>query len=243
MADLDQPQVSVSRRATASRRGTGRGPLSRSEILHAAIELIDDEGLRALTMRKLGARLGVEAMALYHHVPSRDQLLDGIVEKVIDDLYDDPMVHGDAPDGWQPYLQRLAHGVRRIALTHPEVFPLIATRPPSAPWIKPPLRSLRWMESFLSTLASCGFSDSDAATAYRSFSSFLLGHMLLEVSALGVDTGPIEEADPDSTPRTDLSAYPTVERLERELSQDHAAVEFEVALESLILRLEDVLKT
>ncbi len=151
------------------------------------------------------------------------------------------MVHGDAPDGWQPYVQRLAHGVRRVALTHPEVFPLIATRPPSAPWLKPPLRSLRWTESFLSTLVSCGFNDTDAATAYRSLSSFLLGHVLLEVSALGVDTSPVAEADPDTTPGQDLSDYPTLQRLQHELSQDHAAAEFEEALEVLMVRLEDVL--
>ncbi len=67
----------------------------------------------------------------------------------------------------------------------PQVFPLIATRPPAAPWLRPPLRSLRWMESFLSTLHSCGFADDAAVAAYRGFSSFLLGHLLLEVSALG----------------------------------------------------------
>ncbi len=89
-------------------------------------------------------------------------------------------------------LQRLAHGVRRIALAHPQVFPLIASRPPAAPWVRPPLRSLRWMENFLDNLIGCGFDDAAAVAAYRAFSSFLLGHLLLEVSAQGVDTGPVE---------------------------------------------------
>ena len=132
--------------------------MDRRTILLAAVTLIDQNDLRHLTMRRLGAHLGVEGMALYHYIHGREDLLDGIVELVIDDLYGDPDVHL-AADDWQDYLQRLAHGVRRIALAHPQVFPLVATRPPAAPWVRPPLRSLRWMESFLETLHRCGFSD------------------------------------------------------------------------------------
>ena len=133
------------------------------------------------------------------------------------------------------YLQRLAHGLRRIALAHPEVFPLVATRPPAAPWIRPPLRSLRWIESMLQVMTSAGFSDEAAAAAYRAFSSFLLGHLLLEVSALGVETGPVEE--PDVAPDNDLSDYPILRRLEPHLAQDVAGEDFEEALEALLDRV------
>jgi len=217
--------------------GAGRRTLDRRTILLAAVTLIDEHDLRFLTMRRLGSHLGVEAMALYHYVHSREDLLDGIVELVIDDLYGDPDVHMSTDD-WQDYLQRLAHGVRRIALAHPQVFPLIATRPPAAPWVRPPLRSLRWMESFLETMHRCGFSDAASVAAYRAFSSFLLGHLLLEVSAQGADVGPIEQADPDDRPKTDLSEYPRLKSLEPELSQDHSAEEFELTLETLLDRLE-----
>jgi AcrR family transcriptional regulator len=101
-------------------------------VLGAAVEFIDEHGVAALTMRRLGAYLGVEGMALYRYVHGRDGLIDGVVETVLDELYGDPDVQMSASEGWQDYLQRLAHGVRRIALAHPEVFPLIATRPPSA---------------------------------------------------------------------------------------------------------------
>jgi len=216
------------------------GSLDRRKVLQAAVTLVDQHELRYLTMRRLGQQLGVEAMSLYHYVHSREDLLDGIVELVIDDLYGDPDVHLTAHD-WQDYLERLAHGVRRIALAHPQVFPLIATRPPAAPWVRPPLRSLRWMESFLETLHQCGFSDPAAVAAYRSFSSFLLGHLLLEVSARGADIGPIEQADPDDPPRTDLTEYPRLKKLQPELSQDHSADEFEEALKTLLDRLERLL--
>jgi AcrR family transcriptional regulator len=237
--DPDSPEGlgdSASAAAPTVAPGT-RKSLDRRTILLAAITLIDEHGLRYLTMRNLGAHLGVEAMALYHYVHSREDLLDGIVELVIDDLYGDPDVHLSAAV-WQDYLQRLAHGVRRIALAHPQVFPLIATRPPAAPWVRPPLRSLRWMESFLDTLHRCGFSDSGCVGAYRSFSSFLLGHLLLEVSGQGADIGPIEQANPDDKTGTDLSQYPRLQSLEVELSQDHSADEFEEALETLLDRID-----
>ncbi|RBY79426.1 TetR/AcrR family transcriptional regulator [Blastococcus sp. TF02-09] len=224
--------------------GSGRTALDRRRIIGAAVEFIDAHGLAALTMRRLGAHLGVEAMALYRYVPSRDNLLDGVVEAVVDELYGDPDVHLTPGHGWQDYLQRLAHGVRRIALAHPEVFPLVATRPPAAPWVRPPLRSLRWVESFLVALIDSGFSEEAAVSAYRAYSSFLLGHLLLEVSQQGVAVNAEDKPEgvEEAQAATDLSEYPTVVRLEPLLSLDESAAEFEEALENLLERLELVLR-
>jgi AcrR family transcriptional regulator len=210
-------------------------------VISAAIDYVDVYGLPRLTMRRLAARLGVEAMSLYKHVRSRDQLLDAIVEQVLDELYRDPEVHLQPQgDDWQDYLRRLAHGLRRIALTHPQVFPLIGTRPPSAPWIRPPLRSLRWIDALLGGLTASGFSAAEAAAAYKAFTSFLLGHLLLEVAQLDVPIGPeevrqIEKPDP---PQIELGNYPTVRHLARPLAENTAAIEFETALENLLERLE-----
>jgi AcrR family transcriptional regulator len=218
--------------------GSGRPGLDRRRILGAAVEFIDANGLNALTMRRLGAHLGVEAMALYRYVPGRESLLDGVVETVIDELYGDPDVHMEPRHGWEDYLQRLAHGVRRIALAHPEVFPLVATRPPSAPWIRPPLRSLRWVESFLVALRAHGFSDVAAVAAYRAYSSFLLGHLLLEVSQKGVKISPEDEPEGSVQSEVDVDQYPLVVELEPLLSLDESAAEFEEALENLVDRLQ-----
>jgi AcrR family transcriptional regulator len=240
-ADPDSPEGRGGAAAVnpAAPPGAGRAGLDRRRILGAAIEFIDRHGLEALTMRRLGAHLGVEAMALYRYVAGRDQLLDGVVETVIDELYGDPDVHLAASHGWQDYLQRLAHGVRRIALAHPEVFPLVASRPPAAPWVRPPLRSLRWVESFLTALIGSGFTEAAAVTAYRAYSSFLLGHLLLEVSQKGVRISTEDRPDgvPEVAAATDLSEYPTVVRLEPLLSLDESAAEFEEALEDLLERL------
>lgn len=216
---------------------TERAPLSRERILQAAVALIDAEGLQQLSMRRLGRELGVEAMALYRYVPSRSDLLDGVVETVVDELYADPEVHLLPRNSWQEYVIRLAHGVRRMALAHPEAFPLVATRPPAAPWVRPPLRSLRWIESFLTGLLSQGFSHADAVHAYRAFSSFLLGHLLLELSALGVDTGPVEEEPQSQTDVDVLADYPLLIELSPGLSEFHFDAEFDESLHNLLDRL------
>ena len=216
---------------------SARVPLSRDRIIGAAITFVDEQGLRDLTMRRLGATLGVEAMSLYRYVPGREELLDGVVETIIGEMYDDKDVLTKPQDGWQDFLQRLAHGVRRVALAHPQAFPLVASRPTEAPWIRPPLRNLRWVELFLDGLIDEGFSEEAAVVAYRGFTSFLLGHLLLEVSSLGADVGPLDVIDP-STGDPDLVEYPTVRRLSGALSENHAATEFEEALESLLERLQ-----
>lgn len=223
---------------TSSRVGRTRPPqLSREVILDAATRFVDQEGLRQLTMRKLGAWCGVEAMALYRYVSGREELISAIVDRVIDTLYDDQLQSRGADGGWQEYLQRLAHGVRNIALTHPDLFPLIATRPPEAPWVRPPLRSLRWMETFLDTLRKYGFDDEGAVAAYRTFTTFLLGQLLLEVAARGTEFGQVD-THARNAPSADLTTHPNLLRLQELLSEDRGAAEFEEALENLLDRLE-----
>ena len=175
-----------------------RPPLSRERIVAAAIAFVDRRGLTALTMRRLGTELGVEAMSLYRYVAGRDDLLEGMVDQMVD----------AAPPGPE---RRAARSGRRLAglpavarprrpaagQEHPHVFPLIATRHPAAPWLRPPLRSLRVVEDFLSTLVARGFTDDGAVAAYRAFSSFLLGHLLLEAAMLGSRTAPAVDLEDD----------------------------------------------
>lgn len=211
-----------------------RRPLDRDQILREAVRLIDEHGRDRLTMRRLGGALGVEAMALYRYVPGREQLLDGVVEFVMNELWERTMT-GPLPGSWQEYLQELAHGVRDIAVAHPRVFPLVATRPPAAPWLRPPLRSLRWVESFLESLARFGFTDRDSVLIYRSFATFLLGHLLLE-SASNDATGSVVQ-DVEFFESNDLTNYPRLLSLAGELAQNGYEVEFEDSLEDLINRI------
>jgi AcrR family transcriptional regulator len=236
-SDIDGDRDVVEGQAPPSERTA----LSQERIVAAAVEFIDTSGLPGLTMRRLGSMLGVEAMSMYRYVPGREVLLDEVVASIVAQMDEDPDVLTEPRDGWQDFLQRLAHGVRRVALSHPRAFPLVASRPAEAPWLRPPLRSLAWVEHFLTGLRSEGFSDEAAVRAYRSFTSFLLGTLLLEVASLGADLGPldvVEEGDPGPA----AAQFPLVHQLRHGLSEDHSAEEFEEALEDNLERIA-LLKT
>ncbi len=235
---VDQKQVPDADLAVVEGRQppSARMPLDRERIVDAAIAFIDEHGLPGLTMRRLGGILNVEAMALYRYVPSKEDLLDAVVERLVSSMERDPEVLRTPSDGWQDFLQRMAHGVRRVALEHPEAFPLVASRPPEAPWLRPPLRSLEWVEAFLDGLTDEGFTDEAAVAGYRAFTSFLLGHLLLEVSTHGADIGPLDVLD-DGSADPGLKEFPSVRRMRGALSEDHAATEFEESLENLLERM------
>src|SRR5690606_8025265 len=93
--------------------------MSRERVLEAALDLVDQVGVRGLSMRKLGAALGVEAMTIYYYVPNRDAVLDGLVERVATSAF---VVDPDAE--WRSLLRDFASGFRRELLRHPGVLPL-----------------------------------------------------------------------------------------------------------------------
>lgn len=216
--------------------------LSRDLIIDAALAHIDRDGAQGLSMRSLGQDLNVEAMSLYRYVHGKEDLLEGVVGRLMDNLASS--IDEELAQHWQGFLQAVAHQVRQIAIDHPRAFPLVATRHPAAPWLRPPLRSVEFVDSFLATLIEQGFSDAQAVAAYRSFTSFLLGQLLLESAARGAETGPVEEtldegnADiPEGDGGVDLKATPQVKRLRALLSEDRSNEEFETSLEMLLDRL------
>ena len=225
---------------------TGAGakkPLDRDVVVQAALRFIDQHGAQGLTMRGLGQDLGVGGMALYRYVRGREDLLEAVVKMLLEGLRND--LDRQLSETWRGYLQTLAHAVRRIAVEHAAAFPLVATQHPTAPWLRPPLRSLELVDDFLSTLSEHGFTDEQVVEAYRSFSSFLLGQLLLGSVMRGADTSPIEiplnEGDakiPNEDGQVDLTGNPSVARLRPLLSEDRSREEFEVSLETLLDRLE-----
>jgi TetR/AcrR family tetracycline transcriptional repressor len=222
--------------------GSSRG-LDREVIVQAALRFIDRDGAQGLTMRALAQDLGVGAMALYRYVSGREDLLEAVVAELLEGVNED--LDEALAGTWQGYLQTLAHAVRRIAVEHAGAFPLVATRHPAAPWLRPPLRSLDLVEDFLETLSRHGFTDPQIAGAYRAFSSFLLGQLLLESATRGAKTSPVEvpfdEGDaqiPNQDGQVDLKGRPATARLRPLLSEDRSDEEFEVSLEILLDRLE-----
>jgi AcrR family transcriptional regulator len=166
-----------------------RAPLSREVILDAALRLVDEYGLEALSMRRLGTSLGVEGMALYRYVANKAALLDGLVERLL--LLLDVQV--DEHADWTAILVEVADAYRRLAIAHPRAFPLLTTRPPAT------TAALVRAEPIFAALARAGFGPAERIVAAQTFFTFLNGYLLAEV---GTVPGHADESEPDS-----LGAY------------------------------------
>ena len=150
--------------------------LTRDVVVAAALEIVDRDGLDALTMRALGRELGVDPMAVYHHLPNKAAILDGVVEAVLREV---PL---DAPPGrpWTERLAVVARGYRDALRAHPNALPVVATRPDVTP------TALRILDTALGILLDAGLDPADALRAVHAASCFVVGHALDES---GLDVG------------------------------------------------------
>lgn len=151
-----------------------RPPLTRQRVLEAALGFVDEHGLGELSMRKLGAELGVEAMSLYNHVEGKDDLYDGIVEL----LWAEAETTARPGEGWQEAVRTLAYSVRDVIHRHPPAAPLLTSR-----WAMPE-PSLRLFRRCLRVLSEAGFGDDRAAEVVRSILAYAFGYAFTEISAL-----------------------------------------------------------
>ncbi|MGX1883022.1 TetR/AcrR family transcriptional regulator [Streptomyces sp. NPDC055287] len=194
----------------ASDRGRYGRRLSRERVLATALEVVDRDGLSGLSMRKLGAELGVEAMALYRYAPSKDALLDGLVEGFCQELHQeldqDPAAAEPAAADWRRELRRVALATYRVALRHPNVVPLLATRLLSTPLARRPLPVLRSDERVLALLHDAGLAERRAVEIHRGFTAWLLGYILVELRAMDDEPG-----EPDPAFRIGLHRIPAAE--------------------------------
>jgi AcrR family transcriptional regulator len=148
-----------------------KGRLSRDRVLHAAVALADAEGIGALTMRRLGQALGVEAMSLYHHVANKDDLLDGMIDVVFDEIE-----LPDADSDWRTAMARRAASVRSALARHRWATSLMESR------ASPGSATLRHHDAVLGTLRRAGFSLELAAHAFSAMNSYIYGFALQEAS-------------------------------------------------------------
>ena len=142
-------------------------PLSRDVILDAALQLLDRDGLAALSMRKLGAALGVEAMSLYNHIANKDALLDGLHERILTSLEPPPSTRS-----WQTFARHQAHALHRALLAHPHAVPLFATRPAATP------AAIARLEQYVAVLVDAGFKPMDALSLVQLVSQLVVGHAM-----------------------------------------------------------------
>ena len=152
---------------------TERPPLTRDRIVAAAVELVDANGVDELSMRKLGAALGVEAMSLYNHVVNKDDVLNRILDQVLAEI--------ELPDpslAWDQQIRALALGFRRAGHRHPGVFPLFGSRPVTS------LDGFRPLEQSYTALRDAGLAPEDALDGFAAVSSFVFGFVLTELGGL-----------------------------------------------------------
>ena len=141
--------------------------LTRERVLDAALALVDDEGLDALSMRRVGAALGVEAMSLYHHVPSKAALLDGVHERVLLSVEEPPR-----SSSWRAYARHQALALQAALLRHPHAVPLFATRPAATP------ASIERLGRHLEVLERAGFTPARAIMLVQLTLQLVVGHVM-----------------------------------------------------------------
>src|SRR5580692_4513391 len=130
--------------AARNAAGNSDGKITRELVLATALELIDRDGADALSMRRLAAALDRDPMFLYRHAASKAALFDGVVETVLAQLH----VESADPD-WVGQLRAVARDYRVLALAHPNVVPLLVTRPLATPLALRPRGTLRPLEEIL----------------------------------------------------------------------------------------------
>jgi AcrR family transcriptional regulator len=158
--------------ATHTDRGSKtRAPLSRERILRAALVLADMGGIEALTMRRLGQELQVEAMSLYNHVAGKEEILDGIVDLVFSEI----ALPSDRVD-WKTAMRQRAISTRDALLRHPWATSLMQSRS------KPGLATLRHHNSVISILRNAGFTIDMAAHAFSVMDGYIYGFALQQIN-------------------------------------------------------------
>ncbi|MEX0990505.1 MAG: TetR/AcrR family transcriptional regulator [Actinomycetota bacterium] len=162
------------RPATIAEEAAPRAPLTRERIVIAGLYVMNTEGLEAVTMRRLGRRLSVEAMSLYHHVQDKDDLLTAMSEQILREM-DVPQDPGGDP---LEQLRVLSQSFRRVLLAYPEGVKLFTAS--RAPFRSP--EALRPIDRTLAVLQRTGLSDQDVVNAYCLFVGYTLGFVTNEVS-------------------------------------------------------------
>jgi TetR/AcrR family transcriptional regulator, tetracycline repressor protein len=157
-----------------------REPLSRERIVRAALRLMDEEGLEAVTMRRIGKELGVEAMSLYNHVADKEDILDAVAELVMSEYRAE---HGEGD--WLQNAWAAAHEWRRLLKAHPNVITLLIER-------KHPMASVEGllpMENAFEILRQAGLSKDETVQVFRAVGGYIFGFVMTEVGNMMAGQG------------------------------------------------------
>ena len=207
-----------------------RAPLSRDQVLRAAVALADESGMAAFSMRKLGEAVGVEAMSLYNHVASKADLLDGMVDIVFSEI---GLPAGDA--GWKAAMRQRAISAREVLGRHRWAIGLMESRRSPGP------ATLRHHDAVLGCLRQAGFSTKMTAHAYSLLDSYIYGFALQEASLPFDSAEETTEVAQEIAGQLPAGAYPHL----AEFTAAHVlqpgyrySEEFEIGLDLILNALE-----
>jgi AcrR family transcriptional regulator len=216
--------VNIGSEAPAKAR---RAPLTRERIIRAALRAMDEEGLEAVTMRRLGRELGVEAMSLYNHVQDKEDILDGILEMVMAEFE-----YAEETGDWETDVRAGCRAWRRLMTAHPTVIALFAEskHPASSP------ERLRPMEWAFDLLRRGGLSDDEVVHAVRAFGGYIMGFVLNEVANPVPGMGDRDHrAEHEQLARIlPAEQFPNLVRLLPLLAECDSEVDFEFGLDLLL---------
>lgn len=209
---------------TASRSRGQHAGLTAPAILEAAIRVVDRDGLAALSMRRLGAELGVEAMAIYHHFPNKEALLDGVVAAL---ATEHPVPEFGAAD-WQKALSNYARARLETLTDHPHLVVLVMSRPAVT------AETLQLMEALLGSLRTAGFPAGQSLDMIYALNELVLVHAALDA---GVGEAPEPHREHGRTSRlSQLSAeaYPLIVEAARAEVEPDPLARFEFTLQAML---------
>ena len=209
-----------------------RIPLSRERVLQAAIELADEGGAEAVTMRRLAQKLGVEPMSLYNHAANKEDILDGMVEVVMGEINDVVSGLDVSSEDWKGSMRRRVLAARAVHLRHTWAPGVIESRTTMSPTI------MRYFDEVIGLFKDAGFSTDLTHHAMHALGSRALGF----TQELYDDSMDMDEAELALMLQQLSGAYPNITAMVREISHDADTTlgwcddqfEFEFALDLLL---------
>lgn len=212
----------------AGRRQGRPAVISREGILTVALRIADQQGLQRLTMRRLGAELGVDPMAVYHHVADKAALFDGLIERVFSEV-DLPPRTGR----WDHDLRAVARAARTTFLAHGEIVALIGTRPPVTQ------TAFDLVETITAILLDAGFTEQQAADGFDCLGRLLIGHTLAQAGQ--PPDGEVGDGNDDhihAQQTLPADRYPSLAAVQRAGVRHDPERLFELALSGMVLGLQ-----
>ncbi len=207
-------------------------PLSKGRILRTALRLADEDGIEALSMRKIAEKLDVTAMSLYHHVENKDEIIDGIVDLVISEM-DVPQ----AGDDWKAAMRSRALSAHEVLLRHPWAIATIVRRINVGPAM------IRYINGTLGCLVEAGFSYAMADQALNAMESHIYGFTLQELN-FPIEPSEYAHQAENFLPTVPTQKYPYFTQLAKLVSQgQYSGVnDFTFGLDLILDGLEEIQK-